>query len=278
MSTHLMLDTETTGLSKDKDRILEIAVLEVEDDGSPTGTHFHRYINPQRNIPEEAAKVHGITNETVKDCPTFDQIVVEFIDFVRDREVVIHNARYDVGMLDAEFARLGLGEFSGYVSEVTDTLVMSRSLVKADKHDLDTLCDRYGVDRSKRTLHGALMDCEMLGLVYPHLIRLEQELHAKLTAMLGFTADDPSQLGVDEAARRYLELASLTKALDKLKKPYSAYIGEQAGGMDLLGEEFIVEYGEQTRTKWDKVMAENLPELDLSPYRTTSSTMSIKAR
>jgi DNA polymerase-3 subunit epsilon len=273
-----MLDTETTGLSKEKDRILEIAVLETDDDGNPTGNHFHRYINPQRDIPEEAAKVHGINNETVKDCPTFDQIVVEFIDFVQDREVVIHNARYDVGMLDAEFARLGLGEFSSYVSDVTDTLVMSRSLVKASKHDLDTLCDRYGVDRSKRTLHGALMDCEMLGLVYPHLVRLEQELHAKLTAMLGFTAQDPAELGTDEAARRYLELASLNKALAKLQKPYSAYIGEQAGGMDLLGEGFLVEYGSQVRTKWEKVVAEHLEGVDLAPYRTETSTMSIKAR
>jgi DNA polymerase-3 subunit epsilon len=163
----IVLDTETTGIDpKQGHRIIEIGCVELMN-RRLTGNNFHVYINPQRSIEEEAIDVHGITNEFLRDKPLFRDIAQEFFDYIKDAELVIHNAPFDIGHIDNEFALLNQGyqnthDFCG----VLDTLKMARDLHPGQKNNLDALCRRYDVDNTKRTLHGALLDSEILADVY----------------------------------------------------------------------------------------------------------------
>ena len=163
----VVLDTETTGLDPASGhRVIEIGALELVN-RRPTGARFHRYLNPERAIDEGAIEVHGITDAFLADKPHFADVAEEFVEFIRGAELVIHNAPFDVGFLDAEFARLGpdwghIGTLCG----VCDTLQLARSKHPGQKNNLDALCRRYEVDNSHRELHGALLDAEILADVY----------------------------------------------------------------------------------------------------------------
>ncbi|MEQ2355636.1 DNA polymerase III subunit epsilon [Pseudoalteromonas piscicida] len=163
----IVLDTETTGIDpKAGHRIIEIGCVELVN-RRLTGNNFHVYINPQRDIEEEAIDVHGITNEFLRDKPFFHQIAQEFFDYIKGAELVIHNAPFDVGFMDHEFAKLNQGFPATHdYCQVLDTLVMARDLHPGQKNSLDALCRRYDIDNSKRTLHGALLDSEILADVY----------------------------------------------------------------------------------------------------------------
>ncbi|MEM0514608.1 DNA polymerase III subunit epsilon [Pseudoalteromonas sp. YIC-827] len=163
----IVLDTETTGINpKDGHRIIEIGCVELVN-RRLTGNNFHVYINPQRGIEDEAIDVHGITTEFLKDKPLYHQVADEFLDYIRGAELVIHNAPFDVGFMDHEFALLNRGlPKTADVCEVLDTLVMARNMHPGQKNSLDALCRRYDIDNSKRTLHGALLDAEILADVY----------------------------------------------------------------------------------------------------------------
>lgn len=163
----IVLDTETTGIEVSQDhRIIEIGAVELVN-RRLTGRHFHRYINPQREVEEGAFQVHGLSNDFLSDKPLFAQIVEEFLDFVRDAQLVIHNAPFDVGFLNHEFNKLSppRGRVEDYCS-VIDTLAMARKLHPGQKNNLDALCKRYYVDNSQRDLHGGLLDAEILADVY----------------------------------------------------------------------------------------------------------------
>lgn len=163
----IVLDTETTGLEVNQGhRVIEIGCVELVN-RRLTGNHFHRYINPERDIDQGAIEVHGITSEFLADKPLFAQVAAEFLEFVRGAQLVIHNAPFDVGFLDAELRRLdehdpGLES----ICPVTDTLVMARQRHPGQRNNLDALCSRYTVDNSQRDLHGALLDAEILADVY----------------------------------------------------------------------------------------------------------------
>nr|WP_108124399.1 DNA polymerase III subunit epsilon [Saccharospirillum mangrovi] len=166
----IVLDTETTGLSPNKgDRIVEVGCVELIG-RKHTGRHFHYYVNPERDIPAEVVAVHGIDNEKVKDSPKFRDIAEEFWQFVAGAELVIHNAAFDMGFLQMEFDRLATeGRSFGRLAEhcsVLDTLMLAREKHPGAKASLDALCKRYGIDNSHRTLHGALLDSEILADVY----------------------------------------------------------------------------------------------------------------
>lgn len=166
-SRQIVLDTETTGISTAEDhRIIEIGCVELVN-RKPTGRTFHQYINPEREIDAGAMEVHGITNEALADKPLFSDIASDFIDFVRDAELVIHNAPFDVGFLDHEFAKLASVQVkTGEICRVLDTLQLARDKHPGQKNSLDALCKRYQVDNSNRELHGALLDAEILADVY----------------------------------------------------------------------------------------------------------------
>ncbi|HKJ83590.1 MAG TPA: DNA polymerase III subunit epsilon [Mariprofundaceae bacterium] len=161
----IMLDTETTGLSPlNGDRMVEIGAVEVCHRSIQEGRSFHRYINPGRPIPEEVVRIHGISDDDVKNEPPFDEIAPSFLEFVDGATLVIHNAGFDLGFIANEL-RLGGFDDIGHMS-VIDTLDLARHRHPHQRNNLDALCDRYGVDRSRRTRHGALLDAELLAEVY----------------------------------------------------------------------------------------------------------------
>ncbi|TQV86586.1 DNA polymerase III subunit epsilon [Aliikangiella coralliicola] len=163
----IVLDTETTGLEPTRGhRIIEIGCVEMVN-RRLTGNHFHVYINPRREVDDGAMEVHGITNEFLADKPFFEDIAQDFINYVKDSELVIHNAPFDVGFLNHELKLLTspLGQLEDYCT-VLDTLVLARQMHPGQKNSLDALCKRYFIDNSHRDLHGALLDSEILAEVY----------------------------------------------------------------------------------------------------------------
>lgn len=163
----IVLDTETTGLEPEQGhRIIEIGCVELIN-RRLTGRHYHQYIQPGREIDEGAIEVHGITNEFLLDKPPFENIADEFLAFIKDAELIIHNAPFDVGFINHEFSQLGktIGAVADYC-QVLDTLVLARNKHPGQKNNLDALCKRYDVDNSQRDLHGALLDAEILADVY----------------------------------------------------------------------------------------------------------------
>ena len=172
----IFLDTETTGLSADNgDRIIEIGCVELVA-RKLTGNNKHFYLNPERESHEDAMKVHGISNEFLKDKPKFMAVVDELLDYLRDAEIIIHNAPFDVSFLNKELELIGRQPIRHCVAKVTDSLMMAKELFPGKRNSLDALCDRLEVDNSGRTLHGALLDAELLADVYINLTRGQNSL------------------------------------------------------------------------------------------------------
>ncbi len=172
----IFLDTETTGLYPDQGhRIIEIAAIETIN-RQLTGNHFHQYINPEREIDPAAQEVHGITVDFLQDKPLFESIAADFIEFVKDSELIIHNAPFDVGFLNSELGRLGLQPLEEVCGKITDTLKMAKDARPGQRNNLDALCRHFEIDNSRRTLHGALLDAELLAEVYMALTRGQDSL------------------------------------------------------------------------------------------------------
>ena len=176
----IFLDTETTGLSPESgDRVIELGCIEM-DGRRLTGRHLHFYLNPERRNSEDAVKVHGLTDEFLADKPLFASVVDEFIEFVRDAEIIIHNAGFDVGFLNEELRRCGRPPFSAHVGAITDSLQLARDQFPGKANSLDALCKRLEVDNTSRTLHGALLDAGLLAEVYIRLTRGQDSLVMEL--------------------------------------------------------------------------------------------------
>lgn len=172
----IVLDTETTGLSAENgDRIIEIGCVELLH-RKLTGHNLHHYINPERDSHEDALKVHGISNEFLRDKPRFAQIADELLAYLEGAELIIHNAPFDIGFLNKELELLGRPPIASVVSGVIDSLVMAKEQFPGKRNGLDALCDRLGVDNSGRTLHGALLDAELLADVYINMTRGQDAL------------------------------------------------------------------------------------------------------
>jgi DNA polymerase-3 subunit epsilon len=185
LKRQLVLDTETTGLEPSQGhRIIEIGVVEMID-RRLTGNNFHIYLQPDREIDAGAIEVHGITNEFLADKPRFEDIAEELADYLRDAEVIIHNAPFDVGFIDAEFQRMENGLTMESLCEVIDTLVMAREMHPGQRNSLDALCGRYDVNNNHRTKHGALLDSEILADVYLAMTGGQKSL--------GWEADDDKE-------------------------------------------------------------------------------------
>ena len=168
----VFLDTETTGLSfKDGHKIVEIACIETKDLVA-TGKVFHKLINPKRSMPNEAFKVHGFSEDFLKDKESFDQIADEFLDFIKDKKIIIHNASFDVGFLDGELGAIQKEKINKQL--VIDSLEFARNKFPGSSNSLDALCKRFNVDLSRRTKHNALLDCELLREVYINLLDVKE--------------------------------------------------------------------------------------------------------
>jgi DNA polymerase-3 subunit epsilon len=222
MTRQIVLDTETTGLNaKLGDRIVEIGCIEI-DSRRFTERNFHSYMNPGRDIDEGAAKVHGLTREFLADKPLFAEVAKAFLGYIAGAELIIHNADFDVEFLDAELKHAGLGKLSDYAAKVVDTLAFARELHPGKKNSLDALCERYFIDNSNRTFHGALLDARLLAECYLAMTRgqeslvMELETPAAAAAALAALNVDVSNLIVVRAAPE--ELALHEKYLDAMEK------------------------------------------------------------
>ncbi len=164
----IFLDTETTGLSaKDGDRIVEIACIETKD-LIPTNRVFHKIINPQKKVSSEALKVHGFSDDFLKTKEKFDEVVEDFLEFIKNKKLIIHNAPFDIGFLNSELRRVNKKILD--LKNVEDSLILARSKFPASSNSLDNLCKRFNIDLSRRTKHNALLDCELLREVYINLV------------------------------------------------------------------------------------------------------------
>ena len=172
----IFLDTETTGLhAEGGDRVIEIGCVELVN-RKLTGNNLHFYLNPGRDSHEEALAIHGITTEFLRDKPKFEDVVEPLLAYLQDAHIIIHNAAFDVGFLNMELKLAGRPVFKEHVASVVDTLVMAKEMFPGKRNSLNALCDRLGVDNSGRTLHGALLDAELLADVYINLTRGQDAL------------------------------------------------------------------------------------------------------
>ena len=216
----IVLDTETTGLNpRTGDRIIEIGCVELVD-RRLTGKTLHHYVNPGRDSDPGALAVHGLTTEFLRDKPAFHAVADALCDFVGGAEILIHNASFDVAFLDEELTRLERPHFAHHCESVIDTLLMARELHPGKRNSLDALCERYGVSNAHRTLHGALLDAELLAEVYLAMTRGQESLVIDIApraiAVTGWAAVDLSRLPIivatdDELVAHRASLASIAK-------------------------------------------------------------------
>lgn len=217
----IFLDTETTGLYPAQGhRVIEVAAVEVVNRRF-TKNHFHFYLNPDREIDQGAQEVHGISLEFLQDKPRFAEIADDLIAFIADSELIAHNAPFDVGFLNSEFGMLGLKTVDQITAKVTDTLKMAKEMRPGQRNNLDALCKHFGIDNSRRTLHGALLDAELLADVYMAMTRGQESLmmaldkpdHQQLTQLQANHAPlMVKHANADELAAHEEYLAVLTKS------------------------------------------------------------------
>ena len=205
MARQIVLDTETTGLSAEGgDRIIEIGCVELLN-RKLTGNNLHYYLNPGRDSHEDALRIHGISNEFLRDKPKFAQVAQEVLDYLRDAELIIHNAAFDIGFLNKELELLGQPPLTVLVAGVIDTLAMAKAMYPGKRNSLNALCDRLGVDNSGRTLHGALLDAELLADVYINLTRGQDALLIDV----GNSSEEGAQTDLPQIDLRGLDLPVL---------------------------------------------------------------------
>jgi len=224
MIREIVLDTETTGLSHaEGDRLVEIGCVELINH-IPSGENFHIYLNPQRSMPEEAFRVHGLSAEFLSDKPLFKDKAAEFRNFIDDSKLIIHNAPFDMGFLNAELVRAG---FSTLANEVLDTVMLARKKHPGARVSLDALCKHYGIDNSRRALHGALLDSEILAEVYLELIGGKQ---VSLALMAEAESDGSDALATRIAALpRPVALPSRVTAIEaEAHEAFICKMGESA--------------------------------------------------
>ena len=195
----VVLDTETTGLEYARgDRVIEIGCVELAS-RALTGRRFHRYLNPERQVEAGALTVHGLTDEFLRDKPKFRDIATQFVEYIRGAELIIHNAPFDVGFLDHELGLIGIPPLAELSAGVIDTLKLAKDLHPGRRNSLDALCERYAIDHTRRTLHGALLDAELLAEVYLAMTRGQESLIIELEPV--DTALDDSSGGARPALR-----------------------------------------------------------------------------
>ena len=218
----IVLDTETTGLNpKLGDRIIEIGCVELLSRRA-SDRNFHTYLNPEREVELGATRVHGLTREDLMAKPKFADIARDFLDYVRGAELIIHNADFDVEFLNMELGKLGLGKLQDHVARITDTLLAAKELHPGKKNSLDALCERYFIDNSRRTVHGALADAQLLAECYLAMTRGQESLMMELEAPAAAAAAaaglilDVSRLIVQRPSAE--ELALHEQYLDAMEK------------------------------------------------------------
>ncbi|MBV5336959.1 MAG: DNA polymerase III subunit epsilon, partial [Deltaproteobacteria bacterium] len=209
-------------------RIIEIGCVEMRN-RRLSNRHFHRYLNPERDIDAGALAVHGISLDFLQDKPRFADIAAEFLDFVRGAELIIHNAPFDIGFLNSELARLDMAPINSVCHGVQDTLRMAKELFPGKKNNLNALCDRYGVDNSRRTLHGALLDAEILAEVFVSMTRGQESLIIELSNDNSSQAKITAQQLIDTPTRAQRVMRASTDELEQHDQLLAAIQKESKG-------------------------------------------------
>lgn len=223
---HIFLDTETTGLYANQGhRIIEIAAIEIIN-RRLTNNSFHFYVNPDREIDPAAQEVHGITLDFLQDKPRFTEIASDFIKFIKDATLIIHNAPFDVGFINMEFGLIEKPPIEEVVANIIDTLKLAKDMRPGQRNSLDALCRFYNIDNSQRSLHGALLDAQLLAEVYLAMTRGQEDL------MIDFQYNGSDFLG-EKNAKRPTNLFVL-KADDEELKKHEAYLNKMKGEKKLI--------------------------------------------
>jgi len=223
---YIFLDTETTGLyANEGHRIIEIAAIEIVN-RRPTNNSFHFYLNPDREIDPAAQEVHGITLDFLQDKPRFTEIASDFIKFIKDATLIIHNAPFDVGFINMEFGLIEKPPIEEAVANIIDTLKMAKDMRPGQRNSLDALCRFYNIDNSQRSLHGALLDAQLLAEVYLAMTRGQEDL------MIDFQYNGSDVVG-EKNAKRPTNLFIL-KADDEELKKHEAYLSKMKGEKKLI--------------------------------------------
>lgn len=226
---YIFLDTETTGLYANQGhRIIEIAAIEIVN-RRPTNNSFHFYLNPDREIDPAAQEVHGITLDFLQDKPRFTEIASDFIKFIKDATLIIHNAPFDVGFINMEFGLIEKPPIEEAVANIIDTLKMAKDMRPGQRNSLDALCRFYNIDNSQRSLHGALLDAQLLAEVYLAMSRGQEDL------MIDFQYNGSDVVG-EKNAKRPTNLFIL-KADDEELKKHEAYLSKMKGEKNLFGNQ-----------------------------------------
>ncbi|WP_321954572.1 DNA polymerase III subunit epsilon [Paraburkholderia bannensis] len=208
----IILDTETTGLNpRTGDRIIEIGCVELLN-RRLTGNNLHFYVNPERDSDPGALAVHGLTTEFLSDKPKFAEVADQILDFVTGADIIIHNAPFDIGFLDAELAMLGKPSFKEHCGEVIDTLVQAKQIFPGKRNSLDALCDRFGISNAHRTLHGALLDSELLAEVYLAMTRGQESLVIDMSS----TAESSGEVATTRVKFDTLSLPVIAASAEEL--------------------------------------------------------------
>jgi len=223
---YIFLDTETTGLYANQGhRIIEIAAIEIVN-RRPTNNSFHFYLNPDREIDPAAQEVHGITLDFLQDKPRFTEIASDFVKFIKDATLIIHNAPFDVGFINMEFGLIEKPPIEEAVANIIDTLKMAKDMRPGQRNSLDALCRFYNIDNSQRSLHGALLDAQLLAEVYLAMSRGQEDL------MIDFQYNGSDVVG-EKNAKRPTNLFIL-KADDEELKKHEAYLSKMKGEKKLI--------------------------------------------
>ena len=277
MTRYICVDTETTGLNHKVDRIVEYAATEFDPKTGIITRKQHMYFNPEKVvIPPEVSKIHGLTNDRLKTEPLFVNKADEIVEFLSGSVLVIHNAKFDLGFFKEELKRACLASLDTYVVDVIDTLSVSRQLLRPGKHTLDRLCDIYNVDRSSRTNHGALLDCELLAAVYPFLAADLTVQISRLNTLLPFDVSSELPDSAEGLADRSLMLAELENYASRLRAKVNDKLKKVVDGMPQSGDGWEVEFQPRVTTDWKKITAKFLVGVDLAPFKTDGSAMYVK--
>jgi DNA polymerase-3 subunit epsilon len=271
MARFIVLDVETTGIGPGH-KVVELCAVEFDKVGE-CGKTFHTLLNPERDVSKEAFEVHGHSLESLQSQPKFSEVAETFVEFVKGAHLVIHNAPFDSGMLSDEL---------GYPLEtlcesITDTLAMARSCVFTGKHTLDALCDYFKVDRTARELHGALIDCVLLAKVYPKLVERYSKVQEAFKVLGTEGLSDPVELkSFSTVAKEYLTLGGIIGYFEGQKDLRNSVLSAAyKNGLHTQGG-YTVSFSDSSRVDWKTVQEKLLKGVDLSPYKVTSTRISVK--
>lgn len=267
----LALDTETTGTDPRKDRIVELAAVRFDALSGAVVDRFQAYVNPGIEVPQDAVAIHGLTTEFLADKPSFKEVAAEFLAFCAGAQGVAHNAPFDARFLEAELKRAKAPKLLATLADLEDTLALSRLVVRSRKHSLDVLCDRYGVARDQRTAHGALLDCELLAAVYPHLKQAHAVLSTGLSALTTLPIGTEIPEEVSDCVAHILELKALVAFLEKEVDRISVPLKSVLAGQSQAGDGWEISFTSVAPTDWKKLVEDNLAgalkDVNLDDYK-----------